>query len=161
MPKYKNWIKSLEENSFHFYLGLPGDASGKEPTCQCRRHKRHWFDPWVGKIPWRRNGNPLQCSCLENPMERGAWRATVHVVTNSLGHDWSNLAQHHEYNAWERILNKLFSRNDSHDSWVETGAVRNQYPWTQLAMPFFNPRHFLKQMSNHHHFGFKSIPSKV
>ena len=31
-----------------------GGASGKEPTCQCRRHKRHGFDPWVGKILWRR-----------------------------------------------------------------------------------------------------------
>jgi len=29
------------------------------------------FDPWVGKIPWRRNGNPLQYSCLNNPMDRG------------------------------------------------------------------------------------------
>ena len=28
--------------------------SGKESACQCRRHKRHEFDPWVGKIPWRR-----------------------------------------------------------------------------------------------------------
>ena len=34
--------------------------------------KRHRFDPWVGKIPGG-NGNPLQDSCLENPMERGAW----------------------------------------------------------------------------------------
>ena len=33
-----------------------------------------------GKIPWRRHGNPLQCSCLENPMDRGAWWATVHGV---------------------------------------------------------------------------------
>ena len=29
-------------------------ASGKESICQYRRHKRHWFDLWVGKIPWRR-----------------------------------------------------------------------------------------------------------
>jgi len=28
--------------------------SGKEPACQCRRHKRCGFGPWVGKIPWRR-----------------------------------------------------------------------------------------------------------
>ena len=35
-------------------MGFPGGASGKEPTCQCRRHKRHSFHPWVGKIPWRR-----------------------------------------------------------------------------------------------------------
>ena len=33
--------------------GLPAGASGKEPTCQCRQHKSHDFDPWVGKIPWR------------------------------------------------------------------------------------------------------------
>ena len=33
---------------------LPGGASGKEPAYQCRRHKRHGFDPWVRKIPWRR-----------------------------------------------------------------------------------------------------------
>ena len=31
-----------------------GGASGKEPACQCRRFKRHRFDPWVRKIPWRR-----------------------------------------------------------------------------------------------------------
>ena len=31
------------------------------------------FDPWVGKIPGEGNGNPLQYSCLENPMDRGAW----------------------------------------------------------------------------------------
>ena len=33
-------------------------ASGKEPTCQCRRCKRHWFNPWVRKIPWRRKWQP-------------------------------------------------------------------------------------------------------
>ena len=38
----------------HIPRGIPGGASGKEPTCQCRRHKRHRFHPWVGEIPWRR-----------------------------------------------------------------------------------------------------------
>ena len=33
---------------------LPKCASGKEPACQCRRHKRHGFEPCVGKIPWKR-----------------------------------------------------------------------------------------------------------
>ena len=40
------------------FMGFPGGASGKEPACQCRRHKRHGFDPWVGKIPWRRAWQP-------------------------------------------------------------------------------------------------------
>jgi len=39
-------------------MGFPGGASGKEPTCQCRRHERCGFDPWVGKIPWRRTWQP-------------------------------------------------------------------------------------------------------
>ena len=38
--------------------GFPGGASGKEPACQCRRYKRRSFDPWVGKIPWRREWLP-------------------------------------------------------------------------------------------------------
>ena len=40
-------------------LGFPGDASGKEPACQCRRRKRYRFDPWVGKIPRRRAWQPI------------------------------------------------------------------------------------------------------
>ena len=38
--------------------GFPGGVSGKEPACQCCRHKKHGFDPWVRKIPWRRAGQP-------------------------------------------------------------------------------------------------------
>ena len=39
--------------------------------------------PGSGRSPGGGNGNPLQYSCLENPMDRGAWRATVHEVTKS------------------------------------------------------------------------------
>ena len=42
----------------HINMGFPGGASGKEPTCQCRRHKRHMFFLWVRKIPWRRSWQP-------------------------------------------------------------------------------------------------------
>ena len=52
--------------------GFPCGASGKEPVCQCRRHKRCGFHPWVRKISWRGHGNPLQYSCVENHMDRGA-----------------------------------------------------------------------------------------
>ena len=38
--------------------GFPGDSSGKEPPCQCRRHKRCRFDLWIRKIPWRRSWQP-------------------------------------------------------------------------------------------------------
>ena len=41
----------------------------------------------LGRAPGGGNGNPLQYSCLENPMDRGAWRATVHGVAKS----WTQL----------------------------------------------------------------------
>ena len=53
----------------------------KELACKCRRHKRCGFQPWVRKIPWRRAWHPLQYSCLENPMDRGAGRAAAHGST--------------------------------------------------------------------------------
>ena len=39
-------------------MSFPGGASGKESTCQCKRCKRHRFNPWVRKIPWRRKWQP-------------------------------------------------------------------------------------------------------
>ena len=39
-------------------MGFQGGTNGKEPTCQCRRHKRCRFDPWAMKIPWRRACQP-------------------------------------------------------------------------------------------------------
>ena len=39
--------------------------------------------PGLGRLPEEGHGNPLQYSCLENPMDRGAWRATVHMVAVS------------------------------------------------------------------------------
>ena len=39
--------------------------------------------PVLGRSPGEENGNPLQCSCLENPMDQGAWRATVLRVAKS------------------------------------------------------------------------------
>ena len=69
-------------NNFHvkFIDVFIGGVSDKEPTCQCRRHNRPGLHPGSGIFPGEGNGNPLQYSCLENPMDRGAWWATVHGV---------------------------------------------------------------------------------
>jgi len=40
------------------YRDFPGGSDGKESACQCRRHRRRGFRPWVGKIPWRRKWQP-------------------------------------------------------------------------------------------------------
>ena len=63
---------------------LPWLLRGKEPACYaedpllCRRHR---FNPWVKKIPWRRKWQSTPVFLPESPMDRGAWRAIVHGVT--------------------------------------------------------------------------------
>ena len=66
--------------------GFSGGTSGKESTCQCKKRKRHGFNPWVRKIPGAGHGNLLKYSCLENPMDKGAWRAKVQRVKKGQTH---------------------------------------------------------------------------
>ena len=75
-PEYLQWSRFWKwvawprhkENILYIALrkayGLSRWLSGKEPACQCRRHG---LNPWVGKIPWKRKGGPLQYSCLKKP----------------------------------------------------------------------------------------------
>ena len=64
-------------------VGFPGGASGKESACRCRRHRAEGLIPGSGRSPGEGNSNPLQCSCLENSMDRGCWWAVVHGVAES------------------------------------------------------------------------------
>ena len=55
------WIVIMEPKSWALLwpvLGFPCGTGGKEPACQCRRHKRCGFYPWVRKIPWKRAWQP-------------------------------------------------------------------------------------------------------
>ena len=56
---------------------------GRESACQRRRLNRLGFDPWVKKICRRRNWQPIPVFLLENPMDRGAWQATVPRIAKS------------------------------------------------------------------------------
>jgi len=49
---------------------LAGGTSGKEPACQCRRHERCGFYPWVEKIPWRRVWEPTPVSLPGESLDR-------------------------------------------------------------------------------------------
>ena len=178
-----SWVERIAQcdlESVSPFWEFPRWLSGKESAYQCRRCRRRKFDPWVGKIPWRRkwqptlvflpgkshgqrsltgyslqgrkeldttvwlnnnnsvskiiafniqafpggsdgkesacnagglgsipgsgrspgegNGNPLQCSCLENPMDRRAWWAAVHGVTKS----WIQLSTHTGRPFWKQ-----------------------------------------------------------
>ena len=68
-------------------LGASQALSGKESACQCRRCS---LIPRSGISAARGNENPLQYSCLENPVDRGDWQATVHGITQS----WTRLSTH-------------------------------------------------------------------
>ena len=94
-------VEGLQQQSFSSHSGMdhganrdfPGRLVVKNMPCQCGRCKRCEFDSWVGKIPWSRKWQPTPVFLPGDPMDRGAWWATVHGVTKS----WtqlSNWAQH-------------------------------------------------------------------
>ena len=78
----QNAFQRLSDNysNINCNMGFPGGSVGEESACDAG---------YLGSIPgWGRSpeegsGNPLQCSCLKNPMHRGAWQVTVHGVTKS------------------------------------------------------------------------------
>ena len=66
-------------------LGFPGGSDGKESACNAGDLG---LTPGWGRYPVVGNGNPLRYFCLENPMDRGAWQATVHGIAKS----WARLS---------------------------------------------------------------------
>ena len=63
--------------------GFPGGTSGREPACSAGAIRDAGSIPGSGRSPVEERGNLLQYSCLENPMDSGAWWATVHGVVKS------------------------------------------------------------------------------
>ena len=73
-------LETTLKKYLHHIRDFPSGSDGKSICLQC---ERPGFNPWVGKTPGEGNGSPLQYSYLENPMDRGAWRATVHGAEKS------------------------------------------------------------------------------
>ena len=63
------------------FLGFAGGLDRQESACSARDLGSI---PVLGRSPGEGNGSPLQYSCLENPMDRGTWEATIHRVAKSL-----------------------------------------------------------------------------
>ena len=83
-----------------WYKYILADPGGSEDKASARNAGDLGLIPGWGRSPGEGNGNPLQFSCLENPMDRGAWQATVHGVANS----WTRLS-----NIWKK---RHFSKED-------------------------------------------------
>ena len=95
-------LRCLQHVSY-LLLGFPGGSNGKESACN-EGDLGSILE--LGRSPGEGNGNPLQYSCLDNPMEIGAWQATVHGVaelnmteglTLSLSTDYSNMAENEHF----------------------------------------------------------------
>ena len=94
------WVEVLQARAA--FLRAPQEALVvKNPVCQSRRQKRCGLIPGWGRFPEGGSSNPLQYSCLENPMDRGAWWATVHGVPKS----WTQLKRlgKHTLSSWTPI----------------------------------------------------------
>ena len=62
---------------------FPGDTVGKESACHAGDSRDAGLIPGLGRSPRGGHGSPLQYSCLKNPMDRGAWQATVQGYKDS------------------------------------------------------------------------------
>ena len=73
------------KNTMHIKTSLVAQIVKNLPECGRPR-----FHPWVERSPGEGNGNPLQYSCLENSMDKGAWRAIVPEIAKS----WTSLSDY-------------------------------------------------------------------
>ena len=78
LPPFINGTATHRVAQATHFRGFLHSSVGKESACNAGDPV---LIPGLGRSPGEGNGNPLQYSCLENPMDRGAWRATVHGVT--------------------------------------------------------------------------------
>ena len=81
-PKKQDLDKN-KNNDNKKIIGFPGGSGIKNLPANAGDIGDVNMISGLGRSPGGENGNPLQCSCLENPKERGAWRATVHWVAES------------------------------------------------------------------------------
>ena len=92
--------------------GFPGGTSGKESTCNTRDTGSI---PGLGRSPGGGHGSLLHYSCLQNPMDRGAWQAIVHRVANS--QTWKVSEHTHTLSSWVILLGS--SQVPSYTGWSQ------------------------------------------
>ena len=94
-PQFDSWAEKIpwrrERLPTPGFLGFPSGSDSNESTCN---EGDCGLIPGLGISPGGGHGNPLQDSCLENPMDRGAWWATVHGVTESDTTEWRSTVLH-------------------------------------------------------------------
>ena len=133
------WGDSNNEflNKSIVYMGLPGCLSGKESVCQAGDM---CLIPGLGRSPGGGNGKSLQDSCLGNPMNRGAWRATVYGVSKC----WMKLST---YTRWNGQLSHLLQRKMS-ETQSTYRQLSNRGLWARQLFPSNTMSNALKKAQN-------------
>ena len=117
-------------------LGFPGSASGEEPACQCPRHKRHRFNSWVGKIPWRRK---RQCTSVFLPGKFHRQRSLVSC--SPCGHRGLDMTEPlntytHTHTHTHRVihgwLNLQIWNHGYMEFWPHEGRCPSPLPWSAV-----------------------------
>ena len=115
-------------------VGLPGGSDGKESACSAGDPGSI---PGSGRYAGEGNGNPLQYSCLENPLDRGAWQATVCGVAKSR----TRLSN---FTLIGMVLNWTFSNKKFHKS--KTLFWKQGFSQHVLSFPIQN--NYIKPVTN-------------
>ena len=115
--------------------------------CEFVRQKKLWIEGKNKNNLCMGNGNPLQYSCLENPMDGGAWWATVHG-SQRVGHDWATFT--HDSHSWVSIMPELHMHylpgSSSHGyskprQWSDRGhlLILPWFPFSSVQFAMFLP----------------------
>ena len=105
--------------------GLPRWPSGKESACQCKRHKKHRFHPWIRKIPWRRKPTPVFC------LGRVHGHRRLSMRSGRVEHDRTR-ARTHTFQAESRV-----QTGEAHAHWQRGESFQSQHATTLISRIIF------------------------
>ena len=119
---------------YHLARDFPGGTRGKEPACQCRRHRRRSFNPWFRKIPWKRAWKPTQVFLLGKSHGQRSLVGYSPWGHKRVRHNWARMwACTHTHTCMQgqaegiEIVCKGMLRNEAEWSWESSGWTR-EYP---------------------------------
>ena len=118
--------------------GFPGGASDKEPTCQCRRHKRCGFNSWVGKLSWRR---PLQPTPVLLPGKSQGQRRLMGY--SPLGCKKSDMTKVSQHSTAQHSIQERTDKIGTNDCYtIMSNRMDSEMKVAQLYLTFYDPMYY-------------------